>query len=72
VLIRIVPGFSGEPLHQRPLLIYSLGALLLGGQLMSIGFLAELITAYHGRDVDTYSIAERTTHHPDNALSSKP
>jgi hypothetical protein len=26
---------------------------------MSIGFLAELITAYHGRDADTYSIAER-------------
>ena len=72
VLIRIVPGFSGEPLHQRPLLIYSLGALLLGGQLMSIGFLAELITAYHGRDVDTYSIAERTTRHPDDVLSSKP
>ena len=34
------------PLHQRPAVIYSLGALLLGGQLMSIGFLAELITAY--------------------------
>ncbi len=27
---------------------------------MSIGFLAELITAYQGRDADTYSIAERT------------
>ena len=27
---------------------------------MSIGFLAELITAYQGRDTDTYSIAEET------------
>jgi hypothetical protein len=28
--------------------------------MMSIGFLAELITAYKGRDEDSYSIAERT------------
>jgi glycosyltransferase involved in cell wall biosynthesis len=50
-------------LHQRPALIYSVGALLLGGQLLSIGFLAELITAFLGRDADTYSIAERTPSH---------
>jgi len=49
------------PLHERPLLIYSVAALLLGAQMMSIGFLAELITAYQGRDVDSYSIAEQTT-----------
>ena len=42
----------------------AVGALLLGGQLMSIGFLAELITAYRGRDVDTYSVAEETPPHP--------
>jgi glycosyltransferase involved in cell wall biosynthesis len=47
------------PLHERPALLYSLGSLLFGGQLMSIGFLAELITAYQSRDADTYSIAER-------------
>jgi dolichol-phosphate mannosyltransferase len=47
------------PLHERPLLIYSVAALLLGAQMMSIGFLAELITAYQGRDEDSYSIAER-------------
>jgi glycosyltransferase involved in cell wall biosynthesis len=46
------------PLHQRPLLIYSLGAVLLGAQMMSIGLLAELITDYLGRDEDSYSIAE--------------
>jgi hypothetical protein len=28
--------------------------------MMSIGFLAELITAYQGRDEDSYSIAEQT------------
>jgi glycosyltransferase involved in cell wall biosynthesis len=48
------------PLHQRPLLIYSVAAMLLGAQMMSIGFLAELITAYQSRDEDSYSIAERT------------
>jgi glycosyltransferase involved in cell wall biosynthesis len=53
------PG-AYPPLHERPLLLYCLGALLLGAQMMSIGFLAELITAYHGRDEDGYSIAETT------------
>jgi dolichol-phosphate mannosyltransferase len=48
------------PLHERPLLIYSVAALLLGAQMMSIGFLAELITAYQSRDEDSYSIAEQT------------
>jgi dolichol-phosphate mannosyltransferase len=48
------------PLHQRPLLIYAVAALLLGAQMMSIGFLAELITAYQSRDEECYSIADRT------------
>jgi dolichol-phosphate mannosyltransferase len=54
------PG-SFLPLHERPLLIYSVAALLLGAQMMSIGFLAELIIAFQGRDEDSYSIAEKTT-----------
>jgi glycosyltransferase involved in cell wall biosynthesis len=53
-----------EPLHDRPLLLYSVAALLLGAQVMSIGFLAELITAYQSRDEDNYSIAEQTKHDP--------
>jgi dolichol-phosphate mannosyltransferase len=48
------------PLHERPLLIYALAALLLGAQLMSMGFLAELITAYTGHMHDSYSIADTT------------
>jgi len=48
------------PLHERPLLIYCVAALLLGAQMMSIGFLAELITAYQSRDQESYSIAEQT------------
>ncbi len=53
-------GYDFEPLHRRPLLIYSAAALILGAQMMSIGFLAELITAYQSRDEDAYSIAEQT------------
>ncbi len=41
------------------------GRAVAGGQLMSIGFLAEMITAYQHRDSDTYSIAERTPEHVD-------
>lgn len=51
------------PLHDRPLLIYGTAALLLGAQMMSIGFLAELMTAYLGRDQESYSVTERTKRH---------
>ena len=47
-----------EPLHQRPAVIYSAAALLLGGQLMSIGFVAELMTAHYRRGTTPYSVAE--------------
>jgi glycosyltransferase involved in cell wall biosynthesis len=63
---QLAPEWQLMPLHQRPAVIYSMGALLLGGQLMSIGFLAELITSYHLRETDTYSIADRTQDHPDS------
>jgi hypothetical protein len=35
--------------------------LLLGGQVLSLGLLAELLVAYTGRETDTYSVAERTS-----------
>lgn len=58
---RNILGFTSlDPLYQRPAVIYSMGALLLGAQLVSIGFLAELFTAYARRDVKPYSVAERT------------
>lgn len=48
-----------DPLHQRPLMIYSLGGVLLGAQLFSMGILAELLTAYQSRNEDQYSISDR-------------
>ena len=51
---------SFPPLHQRPLVAYSLAALLLGAQMISIGFVAEMITAFLGREEDGYSVVEQT------------
>jgi glycosyltransferase involved in cell wall biosynthesis len=59
-LIRLWDDALFPPLHERPLLIYALAAVLLGAQLVSMGFLAELITAYTGHERDSFSIAERT------------
>ena len=58
-VLPFLPQNEFAPIGTRPLLAYSVAALLLGGQLVSLGFLAELIVAYTGRDADTYSIAER-------------
>jgi glycosyltransferase involved in cell wall biosynthesis len=59
LLTNLPPYLHFDPIGGRPLLAYSVAALLLGGQLLSLGFLAELIVAYTGREADTYSISER-------------
>ncbi len=59
-LLNFFTVYPFPPLHERPLLLYAVAALLLGAQLVSIGFIAELITAYQGRDDASYSIAEQT------------
>jgi len=71
VVAQLAPDMHLLPLHQRPAMIYSMGLLLFGGQLMSIGFLGELILAYHQHDIETYSIAERTGR-PDAPPSQPP
>jgi dolichol-phosphate mannosyltransferase len=61
VISRISHNMPDFHLHEHlAATFFSLGTLLLGGQLMSIGFLAELITAYQLREGQTYAIAERT------------
>ena len=53
-------AFSGwAPLHERPLLIFSLGAILLGTQLLCMGFLAELIVKGNQDSNEPYTIRER-------------
>jgi len=54
------PEWRLVPLHERPALYYSLGLLIFGGQVLSIGVLGELIVAYHDRAFRTFSISART------------
>jgi dolichol-phosphate mannosyltransferase len=55
----VSPAWRFQPLHERPALLYSLGMLLLGAQFISMGFLAELFTAYYGKSSRPYSIQSR-------------
>jgi dolichol-phosphate mannosyltransferase len=47
-------------LHKSPRSLYGVALLLLGVQLMSMGFLAELFIAYHSPQTKAYSISEKT------------
>lgn len=59
---------GGDPaLHDRALLIYSVAALLFGSQLLSIGFIAELLAAQNARDGDSYAIAEEVPRRAESA-----
>jgi dolichol-phosphate mannosyltransferase len=57
---RLIPSIPEIHLHDRPALYYSLALFFMGLQFMSIGFVSELITAYHGSELNTYSISEQT------------
>jgi glycosyltransferase involved in cell wall biosynthesis len=46
-------------LHKRAIFYYSMGAVLLGAQFLTIGFLAEQLTAYRMQDASTYSVKQR-------------
>ena len=52
------PGW--DPVHQRPVVLYSVGALLLGSQLLCMGFLAELLVAKGQERQQPFSIKEKT------------
>lgn len=58
-LLTNIAGFGYARIGDRPALAYSIASLLLGSQMISLGFLAELIVAYTGRDSDTYSVVSR-------------
>lgn len=61
-LMNVVGILSSSPIGGRPLLAYSIGATLLGGQILSLGLLAELIVACTaGGNDNTFSVQERTS-----------
>ena len=55
-----LPGHTPVHLHQTAALYYSLVALLIGVQLLAIGFVAEMIASLVTRDSDLYSVAQHT------------
>jgi len=68
-LLTNVAGMDFAPIGTRPMLAYSVAALLLGTHAISLGLLAELIVAYAGRDAETYSVAEHTADRPEGPIS---
>lgn len=58
-LMNVFGVMKPEAIGTRPLLAYSVAAVLLGGQALSLGLLAELIVAYSGNVNDSYSVAQR-------------
>ena len=67
---RAVPSWEPIELHKRAIFYYSLGATLMGAQLVAIGFLAELLTALNSQQRPPYSIAEQTN--SEHTVSEKP
>ncbi|QGJ72084.1 Glycosyltransferase involved in cell wall bisynthesis [Planctomycetales bacterium 10988] len=60
VIANLFPSWEWTPLHQRPLVIYSVAALLLGSQLLSMGLLAEMLASYHAQHEEPYVISKKT------------
>lgn len=68
VVSRMFESIEDVHLHTRAMFYCLIAILLLGAQFMSIGFLAELITAYVGRDTQPYSIRERVGQEQTNSV----
>ena len=62
-LISRMPGMEPIRLQPWPEPLYSVAMMVLGGQLLSVGMLAELFIAYHEPNLRAYSISERTRPH---------
>lgn len=71
-VIRLFDDKLFPPLHERPLLLYAVAFLLLGAQMMSMGLLAEMMTALMVREEDHFSIAEHTAPLPALHASAPP
>lgn len=57
---RMVESLEPIKLHERAIFYYTIVALILGTQFITIGFLAEMLTASTMRDETPYSIKSRT------------
>lgn len=59
-LSRLSDTWPDVHLHERAIFYYCIVALLLGAQLLSVGFIAEMITAQNRIHSRPYSLADRT------------
>lgn len=57
-LSRLLPELEPLHLHERAIFYYSMAAMLLGAQFVTVGFLAEMLTAYHTDKTASYSIQQ--------------
>ena len=62
--LAVVWATGHGPIGSRPLLAYSSALLGVGAQFLSLGILAELVTAFQIRTVDTFSVAETAGENP--------
>lgn len=56
-VMRLAGSDNPINLHERAIFYYSIVALLFGAQCLTIGILAEMLTAYRSRDEESYSIS---------------
>lgn len=59
VISRLVDSMTVIELHKRAIFYYSMVAVLLGAQFITMGFLAGLMTDYHAQDKRPYSVKRR-------------
>lgn len=71
LLSRLLPGCEPVHLHERPALFYSVALLIMGGQFLSLGIVAELFIAHYEPQSPSYSVAERTDDPPPKATDRK-
>lgn len=58
VLSRLIEAWPDVHLHERAIFYYCIVSLLLGAQLLSVGFIAEMITAQNRPHTRPYSLSE--------------
>jgi dolichol-phosphate mannosyltransferase len=56
---RLIDDLTPVHLHERAIFYYSMAAMLLGAQFITVGFLAEMLTASHTDKTASYSIKQR-------------
>ncbi len=63
-----LPGHDPVHLHETAAMYYSLVAILIGSQLLAMGFVAEMIASLVSREADHFSVKEHTS--PSKTIST--